>query len=115
MGSKHFALVQARKGEPMVLRKEQIDFKNTETTDTFTYIGETDSEGRACGNGVVIDPSCTIKNSLYFGKVVKYEGTFLNDKLEGTCVITIDGKDKLIAEFKEGKYYGKSTLYKRNN
>ena len=58
-----------------------------------------------------MDPTCTRLNALFFGKEVKYEGTFLNDKLEGTCVITIDRKVKLIAEFKEGKYFGKSTLY----
>ena len=42
---------------------------------------------------------------------VKYEGTFLYGKLEGKCVITIDNKDRLIAEFKDGKYFGKSTYY----
>ena len=51
-------------------------------------------------------------NHLFFGKEVRYEGTFLNDKLEGTCVITIGKDAKLIAEFKEGKYFGKSTLYR---
>ena len=45
---------------------------------------------------------------------MRYEGTFFNDKLEGTCVITVDNNLKLVAEFKEGKYFGKSTLYIRS-
>ena len=85
------------------LRKGQVE--------TFMYVGETDSSGRACGKGVVVDPSSTVMNHFFHGKKVRYEGTFLNDKLEGTCVITA-GEDSLIAEFREGKYFGKSTLYK---
>ena len=76
-----------------------------------TYIGETDSQGRACGRGVIEDISGKSLFTAYEGSRLKYEGTFLNDKLEGTCVITIDNKDKLIAEFKDGKYHGKSTYY----
>ena len=108
MGSKATFLLKARRAQPMVVEPSQIDFKSTET---FTYVGETDSEGKACGKGVVVDPSCTKQNKLYYGKEVKYEGTFLNDKLEGKCVITIDNRCKLIAEFKEGQYFGKSTYY----
>ena len=34
-------------------------FSSNLTVETFIYTGETDSKGRACGRGVVIDPSST--------------------------------------------------------
>ena len=79
----------------------------------YTYIGETDSRGWACGKGVIEDPQgkSLFLFTKFLGSEVKYEGSFLDDKLEGKCIITIDKRERLIAEFKGGKYFGKSTFY----
>ena len=77
----------------------------------YTYIGETDSQGRACGRGTIEDQTGKSLFTKYDGSSLKYEGTFLDDKLEGICVITIDNRDKFIAEFHAGKQFGRATLY----
>ena len=78
---------------------------------SYTYIGETDSQGKACGKGIIEDVAGKSLFTQFEGSPVKYEGTFIDDKLEGLCVITIDNRDKFVAEFKAGKQFGKATLY----
>ena len=66
----------------------------------WDYEGEIDENGKACGTGKA--------SSI----TTRYEGSFLNDKMEGIGTYSTHHpmqESKLVGEFRDGKMHGKIT------
>ena len=87
----------------------------------YTYIGELDKQGNACGHGIAL-PRTDYNADQRYIKQLTYEGTFLNNHPHGICkycsdsdkikgAVTEQGLEQIEGEWHKGKCHGKYTHY----